>query len=870
MTNKLSFVLNGMFYTKSNVSIPDGQSTEAYLEEVIEKIKSIHDGKLEMVLLQQGELFYYGYELDKIKGSVIEQLFGCTRETLDEIMVDPEFILMHDTNEASGEKFNKIELYDYLPELYNFLPMTTEAKIKGFLRLLIVDLRISIHPDDNFENYLDENGNLNIRGKFVQFSDMDCSFMDNLMGRAFEIAGDKLYDWCFEMTQVVLPGLGADLKKDTEPENIIPYELADASCDVYMAWRNLASTLIEGESSLSEAVSNGDYPFASSFDELEFQEWSENLCNNSVITFEGYVGAYQLPSVGFVSDLEAFGNAVGKFMGMMEKLPTDIDNDKLYEIVAHTDGASPFDGISFDEADDKVQTWVASSLASYDELEGGGISSAVEKHYSNYQPNPNIISDELATAVGEVYTTWKKLVEAYSDETLSSNLIVDAFAKNYPFKLSFNEMEVYEWADFVCENSNIPLMKYGSKYLGIDWTDCLTDFGQAIAEFVEAFQVDENTLGVEANDIYAIVFHNIDPFGGIAVGELSEKVSAWVTSVLETYNKTMPMTWSYNDDEDQFTSRHDYLVKIITALLGKPMNSYSGSADWGGLSVWTVGGNNFEGAFIIIDDNDDVVLLNRKMDEDGGEDRTLATIDGEDERGVKNMLDQIATKKEYLGYKFDENGLVSDDLSTILDDDTNPNWELIEKIKAFVPHVCYFEYKEEFDSENQNELRFMAGKVDDPEYGEQDKTVAIGVVNQINDEFGSSTVRARYDVIDGFNYIVVDLAYDDTNLDEELAIVTATEADKTVEIKKMADEIKAFIKQNSWFELEEVDAISNELRYTTRDHGDVGEETAGLPDIVEARRICGWIKDNYFDNGVTAYYETVDEWVDINIEFPRV
>lgn len=52
----------------------------------------------------------------------------------------------------------------------------------------------------------------------------------------------------------------------------------------------------------------------------------------------------------------------------------------------------------------------------------------------------------------------------------------------------------------------------------------------------------------------------------------------------------------------------------LSEKLGTP-NSYSGSADWAGATVWTVSGDKFTGIFVVIDDNDNVVLIDRSTNE---------------------------------------------------------------------------------------------------------------------------------------------------------------------------------------------------------------------------------------------------------------
>jgi hypothetical protein len=61
-----------------------------------------------------------------------------------------------------------------------------------------------------------------------------------------------------------------------------------------------------------------------------------------------------------------------------------------------------------------------------------------------------------------------------------------------------------------------------------------------------------------------------------------------------------------------FESPYDYNKDRIIQKFGQP-NQYTGSADWGGLDVWTVNGDDYQGTFIVIDDNDNVLLITRKV-----------------------------------------------------------------------------------------------------------------------------------------------------------------------------------------------------------------------------------------------------------------
>jgi hypothetical protein len=68
------------------------------------------------------------------------------------------------------------------------------------------------------------------------------------------------------------------------------------------------------------------------------------------------------------------------------------------------------------------------------------------------------------------------------------------------------------------------------------------------------------------------------------------------------------------DDRDWY---YDEIRIELGKRLGTP-NSYSGSADWGGATVWSISGDKYTGVFVGIDDNNDVFLISREETEEGG------------------------------------------------------------------------------------------------------------------------------------------------------------------------------------------------------------------------------------------------------------
>lgn len=71
-----------------------------------------------------------------------------------------------------------------------------------------------------------------------------------------------------------------------------------------------------------------------------------------------------------------------------------------------------------------------------------------------------------------------------------------------------------------------------------------------------------------------------------------------------------------------YKSDKDYLIQLITSVLGEGVKNRFG-ADWCGFDVWSLENKEFEGQFILIDDNNNVIHLNRVNDENGNVDTDI-------------------------------------------------------------------------------------------------------------------------------------------------------------------------------------------------------------------------------------------------------
>lgn len=117
-------------------------------------------------------------------------------------------------------------------------------------------------------------------------------------------------------------------------------------------------------------------------------------------------------------------------------------------------------------------------------------------------------------------------------------------------------------------------------------------------------------------------------------------------------------------DEEKYSSEHDYLRKIITKKFGEKNINYR-SADWGGIDNWTIKGNMYEGIFIIIDDNNKVVLMERKHNEEieENEDTDILEAEPDDTRALQSLFNKALEIKENKTFK--DGGVVNEEWSEI-------------------------------------------------------------------------------------------------------------------------------------------------------------------------------------------------------------
>ena len=79
------------------------------------------------------------------------------------------------------------------------------------------------------------------------------------------------------------------------------------------------------------------------------------------------------------------------------------------------------------------------------------------------------------------------------------------------------------------------------------------------------------------------------------------------------------------------------------------------------------------------------------------------------------------------------------------------------------------------------------------------------------------------------------------------------------------EEIKNFILNNSYFELDEYEEY---ILFTTRRHGILGQDKPGNKDIEEAKRLCRLVNSKF--PTVLATWDTCDEWTNLYVDIRKL
>lgn len=181
------------------------------------------------------------------------------------------------------------DLVNLYPTLRSVIPFDNEKDCKNWLEFIVNTLNVNYHPDDEFENYL-ENGRLtDINGTSLVINNSTKDWIDNITGNAMAICGDKLYEYGFEIMKNRLTNVndltveGATLDEILNRVNIIDAEVElttskfsgnmgfttqqQNAFDTVQSFFNFLVRLYSDNDEFQEYMDN-NYPFQCSLDEV--------------------------------------------------------------------------------------------------------------------------------------------------------------------------------------------------------------------------------------------------------------------------------------------------------------------------------------------------------------------------------------------------------------------------------------------------------------------------------------------------------------------------------------------------------------------------------------------------------------------------
>lgn len=296
MENKLSFIVNNKFFTKSGVTIDENKSTLNYCKETIKKIEETVDSSITQFIFQDNDLFVYGFVSDS-SWNINKYLVSCNKETLFDFLVDPNFIYLHELSvNTSNVDYEPSMLLENFPNLYEILPLNSTQKVREFLELLLNDMDINFHPDDPFENFLTDNNTLvKSNGEVVKFDKIAIDFINNLIQHCFEIEGDNLYVVGLEILNERLGIENTDSK--------INDDLAKLLCEILFSYDNVKNTWDYEDKKIV------CYPFENyfTFENIKVEKWITDLLKHSNISISDIKNKVV---TSFTSAIERFANSL--------------------------------------------------------------------------------------------------------------------------------------------------------------------------------------------------------------------------------------------------------------------------------------------------------------------------------------------------------------------------------------------------------------------------------------------------------------------------------------------------------------------------------------------------------------------------------
>ena len=108
--------------------------------------------------------------------------------------------------------------------------------------------------------------------------------------------------------------------------------------------------------------------------------------------------------------------------------------------------------------------------------------------------------------------------------------------------------------------------------------------------------------------------------------------------------------FEYDDDIDDYMYKwYNHTMKTLTKILGNP---YVGrNADWGAMDMWKLQNDDFEGYFVVIDDDKNFIFLKRtfNVEDENNDDKEIDyLLAGED---ITEFVEKVTRVKNRLKFK---------------------------------------------------------------------------------------------------------------------------------------------------------------------------------------------------------------------------
>jgi hypothetical protein len=215
MKSKLSLVANGVFLTKE-VEIPHNMASDKYFNDIVNRMNSVSNDLQYILFEVTDNLFtYYNKERNlKLSGA----LTGNPNYNILGGIITPAIVSLHKQG-ITNVPYNEIDWLTKHPIANQFLPIRSTKNVEAFMNHIINVLNINFHPDDNFSDYLDEEGFLiDIYNNKIYFSQTGIDFVEALIQDSFKIVGDEVYEYGAAILKIRLAEKDMDLDDINVPD----------------------------------------------------------------------------------------------------------------------------------------------------------------------------------------------------------------------------------------------------------------------------------------------------------------------------------------------------------------------------------------------------------------------------------------------------------------------------------------------------------------------------------------------------------------------------------------------------------------------------------------------------------------------------